>query len=232
MRASARMDNTRRKLFECFDEDVHQRLRIRLADAKAQLDRVGLRFWALTQFVLNGRARFDDRAPAFDLITPPRPDLATGWYHLISKSQPEPGLDRSDEQGRYLYRLSHPLGELVVDTGKALVTPAADIAFDVSSHAPRVHVLEALRGKAGYLTLTQLKIQFYEREEYLLFSGFTDDGGSLDKETMEKLFSCSGRVKDAASLPDGAVNRLAADAQRHCQATISVSLEQNGAHFH
>ena len=52
----ARMDNTRRKLFECFDEDVHQRLRIRLADAKAQLDRVGLRFWALTQFVLNGRA--------------------------------------------------------------------------------------------------------------------------------------------------------------------------------
>ena len=30
-----------------FDEDVHQRLRLQLADARAQLDRVGRRFWAL-----------------------------------------------------------------------------------------------------------------------------------------------------------------------------------------
>ena len=48
----ARMDDTRRKLFERFDEDVHQRLRIKLADAKAQLDRVGQRFWSLTRFML------------------------------------------------------------------------------------------------------------------------------------------------------------------------------------
>ena len=41
----ARMDDTRRKLFERFDEDVHQRLRIKLADAKAQLERVGQRCW-------------------------------------------------------------------------------------------------------------------------------------------------------------------------------------------
>src|SRR3546814_6940898 len=36
-----RMDDTRQKLFEHFDEDVHQRLRIQLADAKAQLDSIG-----------------------------------------------------------------------------------------------------------------------------------------------------------------------------------------------
>ena len=33
-----RMDDTRQKLFEHLDEDVHQRLRLQLADAKAQLD--------------------------------------------------------------------------------------------------------------------------------------------------------------------------------------------------
>ena len=63
-----RMDDTRRKLFEHFDEDVHHRLRLQLADAKAQLDRVGQRFWLLTRFMLDGRARFDDNALAFDLI--------------------------------------------------------------------------------------------------------------------------------------------------------------------
>ena len=57
-----RMDDTRRKLFEHFDEDVHQRLRLQLADAKAQLDRVGQRFWSLTRFILEDRARFDDDA--------------------------------------------------------------------------------------------------------------------------------------------------------------------------
>jgi hypothetical protein len=39
-----RMDDTRRTLFEHFDEDVHQRLRLQLDDAKAQLDRFGQRF--------------------------------------------------------------------------------------------------------------------------------------------------------------------------------------------
>ncbi len=227
----ARMDDTRRKLFDRFDEDVHQRLRIKLADTKAQLDRVGQRFWSLTQFVLDGRADFDDSVLAFDLTAPPRPDLAAGRYHLISKSQPEPGADRSEEQGRYLYRLSHPLGEHVVQAGKALATAEASVVFDVSNHTSRVHVVEALRGKTGYLTLSRLQIDSYEREEYLLFSGFADDGTSLDQETMEKLFGCPGRVEAPAALSDDVSHRLAADAERHCKATISVSLEQNSVHF-
>ena len=49
-----RMDDTRRTLFEHFDEDVHQRLRLQLDDAKAQLDRFGQRFWSLTRFLLYG----------------------------------------------------------------------------------------------------------------------------------------------------------------------------------
>jgi hypothetical protein len=227
----ARMDDTRRKLFERFDEDVHQRLRIKLADTKAQLDRVGQRFWSLTQFVLEGRADFDDSVLAFDLTAPPRPDLAAGRYHLISKSQPELGADRSEEQGRYLYRLSHPLGEHVIQAGKALATAEASVVFDVSNHTSRVHVVEALRGKTGYLTLSRLQIDSYEREEYLLFSGFADDGTSLDQETMEKLFGCPGRVAAPDAVSDGVSHRLAADAERHCKATISVSLEQNSVHF-
>jgi hypothetical protein len=226
-----RMDDTRRKLFESFDEDVHQRLRLQLADAKAQLDRVGQRFWSLTRFILADRARFDDAALAFDLDRPPHDGIGAGRYHLISKSHSRADENGGEEISRFLYRLSHPLGEYVVDGAKTLATPAAQVVFDVTNHPTRLHVIEALRGKAGFLTLTRLAVDSYEREEYLLFSGFDESGASLDHETMEKLFSCAGRVDAADSLPESVRQRLTAEAERHAKATISRSLEQNSAHF-
>ncbi len=185
----SRLEDTRRVLFEHFDEDVHQRLRLRLADAKAQLDRVGQRFWSLTRHVLEGRARFDEAALAFDLEEPPHDAIPRGRYHLISKSRPETGEERGEAASGFLYRLSHPLGEYVLDTAKAAETPAAEIHFDITHHPTRISVVEALRGQRGYLTLTRLTVESYEAEEYLLFSGFTDEGTALDQETMEKLLS-------------------------------------------
>jgi superfamily II DNA/RNA helicase len=226
-----RMDDTRRQLFEYFDEDVHQRLRLQLADARAQLDRVGQRFWSLTRFILEDRARFDDKVLAFDLDRPPREDIGVGRYHLISKSHPRADEDGSEGHNSFLYRLSHPLGEFVVNKGKGLATPPAQVVFDVTNHPTRLHVIESLRGKSGFLTLTRLAVDSYEREEYLLFSGFDENGVSLDHETMEKLFACEGLVKGSDSLPESPRQRLAAEAERHGKATISRSLEQNSVHF-
>ncbi len=230
-RIRTRMDDTRRLLFEHFDEDVHQRLRLQLADAKAQLDRFSQRFWSVTRFMLDGRARFDDDLLAFDLARPPRDDITAGRYHLISKSHPRADEDGGEERSVFLYRLSHPLGEHVLDGAKALETPPARIVFDVTHHPTRVHVIEALRGKSGYLTLTRLAIDSYEREEHLLFSGFDETGNSLDQETMEKLFGCAGRTDGGDPLSDAVTQRLAAEAERHAKATVSHSLEQNSVHF-
>jgi hypothetical protein len=227
----SRLDDTRRKLFEHFDEDVHQRLRLQLADAKAQLDRVGRRFWSLTRFMLAEQARFDDAALAFHLDRPPRDDIPKGFYHLISKSNPRTDESRGQEPSLFLYRLTHPLGEHVLESAKALDTPAAEIIFDVTHHQTRLSVIEALRGKGGYLTLTRLTVDSYDREEYLLLSGFDDIGASLDQETMEKLFACEGRTAGAGAIPDAIAQRLAAEAERHAKATVSRSLEQNSKHF-
>jgi hypothetical protein len=218
-------------LLEHLDEDVHQRLRLRLADARAQLDRVGQRFWSLTRFMLADRAHFDDDALAFDLDRPPRDAIAPGRYHLISKTQPRAGEESADESSRFLYRLSHPLGEHVVDQAKALETPVMEIVFDVTNHRARLAVVESLRGKQGYLVLSRLTVDSYEREEYLLFSGFEEGGAALDQETMEKLFLCGARTATSAGIPAPAAERLSADAARHAQATVSRSLEQNGRHF-
>ena len=227
-----RLDDTRRALLEHFDEDVHQRLRLQLADARARLDRVGQRFWALTRAMLHEAARFDDTALAFDLHHPPRPEIATGRYHLVSKNHPR--ADDADagsaDGGRFLYRLSHPLGLHVLDRAKSLPTPNAHLTFDLSTRPTRVAAVEALRGRSGHLTLIRLTVDSYEREEYLLFSGFDDTGTALDQETMEKLFGL-GALTDPCELPGSVQDRLAREAERHAQATISRSLERNSGHF-
>jgi hypothetical protein len=228
-----RMDDTRKILFEHFDEEVHQRLRLQLEDARQQLDQFGRRFWTLTRFILNDRARFDDEHLVFDLDRPPREDIHRGRYYLISKSQPKREGEDGDANphGYFLYRLSHPLGEHVVDTGKALDTPAAEVRFDITHHPARIAMVEAVRGKSGYLTLTHLAVESFEREEYLLFSAVDDAGKSLDQETCERLFNCEGLVGSSLSVPADVEDRLHAESQRHVQATVSRSLEENNVHF-
>lgn len=219
-----KLAETRQKLLEHFDEDVHARLRVNLEGARQQLDRVGMMFWRLTQFVLDRNATFDETNLVFDLHTPPQEGILPGQYRLISKNH-------ENVPGSFLYRLSHPLGEYVVETGKNLPTPAARVTFDITGRPTRIVLVEALKGRSGWLHLQRLTIDSFEREEYLLFSGIDDDGRSLDQETMEKLFHCDATTEPLLSLPSDVEARLAAEADRHARATISRSLETNNRHF-
>jgi len=92
-------------------------------------------------------------------------------------------------------------------------------------------VIEALRGKSGYLTLNRQVIDSYETEDYLLFSGFDDEGHSLDQETLEKLFHCPAAVQTGVMVPDPVASRLNGEIKRHAEATVSKSLEANNQHF-
>lgn len=225
----SRLEDTQRALFEHFDEDVHHRLRLQLADAQSQLDRFGKKFWNLSRFVLSDLATFDDNALCFDLRQSPRSDIPTGRYRLISKSNP--ASESPPEGNSFLYRLSHPLGEHVIEDAKRFSTPVAEIAFDITNHPVRIAVIEDLRGRSGWLTLRRLTIESYEQEEYLLFSGHDDDGNALDQETMEKLFSCAGRIINETPISSTNASRLCEDAELHAKATIHRSLEQNSKYF-
>src|SRR5690606_8734098 len=118
--------------------------------------------------ILEERAHFLDAELAFVLTSPPETGITVGRYHLISKSKPPHPSDKiaenPPEYGSFLYRLSHPLGEYVIETAKALETPNTHITFDVSHHSVRLHVIEALRGKRGFLVLNKLSVESYEKE--------------------------------------------------------------------
>ncbi len=225
-----RINDTHKMLFENFDEDVHERLKLRLDSTRQQLDKFSGRFWDLTKVMLSKSARFDDETLSFLLSASPKFEIALGNYHLITKEH------RSQEKqvethDSYLYRLSHPLGEYVIETAKDLDTPCASLTFDISNHPVHIHAVEQLKGKSGYLILSKLTIESFEQEEYVLFSGFDQEGFAIDQETCEKLFSCAGKTQEAISLPGNILDRLKAEANRHAEATISLSLEQNSRYF-
>lgn len=221
---SSRIEDTRRILLEHFDEDVHARLRANLTGTREQLDKFGRMFWALTRFILEGKAIFDQGELSFDLKEQVIDSIHTGRYHLISKNQ-------QNIPGEFLYRLSHPLGEYVLNNGKSYPTPAAAVAFDITHHSLKISVIEELKGRSGWLFLQFLTIDSFDREEYLLFSGFDESGRSLDQETMEKLFHCDGNNIEPVLISDDIEDRLAKQGERHVQATISRSLEENNKHF-
>ncbi len=227
----SRMDDARHALLEYFDEDVHDRLRLRLEDAQAQLDRTGRRFWQLTQWALADRARFYNGELIFDLEKSPSPQIAQGRYHLIRKPTDTVQPEWAYETDRFLYRISHPLGEYVIEKAKNAVCPPAEIIFDVSHHPTKLTIVEALKGEAGYLTLQKLAIDSYEHEEYLLFAGFTDNARLLNEETMEKLFLCEATMQAPITVSPHVQGDLAVQAERCVADTIKRSMERNNQHF-
>lgn len=218
-----RIKDTQSQLLENFDEDVHDRLKLRLQDAEARLDKLGRWFWGVTCFALDGRARFDEQSYAFSLSTPPT-GIATGRYQLIrGAAQPD--------MLAHAYRLSHPLGEWSIATSLNAATPVATVKLDYDKHGARVSVIERLRGKSGWLTLARLEVTAFETTEALLFSGITDDGQVLDQETCEKLMALPAAAKPAP-LEEFVPKTLLDNSQQAVAATISGVLEANQRLFH
>jgi len=236
-----RMAQTRSQLLEVFDAEVHERLRLQRQDTLSHLNQFSRRFWDLTSHVLAGQAWFDEEHLSFDLPAPTATGMdvgiSAGRYHLISREKPsdanslavnEPSLDA------HTYRLSHPLGEWVVQAAIQASTPVQRLVFDPTQSPARVSVVEALRGQSGVLSLQKLTVDSFEKQEYLLFSALTDAGQSLDQETCEKLMATPAtlQVSGAANLTDSPqAARLQQEAKRHADATVAHALETNNAHF-
>jgi hypothetical protein len=213
-----RIKETQTQLLENFDEAVHDRLKLRLNEAEARLDKLGRWFWGVTRYALHERARFDEQTFAFSLLDPPS-DIAPGRYQLIrGAAQPD--------MLAHAYRLNHPLGEWSIDAGLNAPTPIATLKLDYTRHGTRVSMVEKLLGQAGWLTLARVEVAAFETTEALLFSGLTDAGDVLDHETCEKLMGIPASARPTA-LNEDVPELLLANSQRAAAATIARVLEDN-----
>jgi superfamily II DNA/RNA helicase len=219
-----KIKDTQQILIENFDEDIHDLLKIKLDQAEERLDKVGRWFWRLTKHILEGKAAFEDEKYAFQLNQQIGPSVPVGKYQLVKKQ------GAASIENAHTYRLTHPLGEIVLQKGADCNTPAAEVVFSYSGHPTKISAVEQIKGKSGWLNLRLVSVEALQAEEYLVFTAITDDGQSLDKETCEKLFGCES---SAAPKPinDNAPETLLANAKRHVDAQISEIVEANNRFF-
>lgn len=219
-----RLEDTKKLLFDNFDEDVHARLKMRLDDAKSQLGKIEHMFWETSKICLGSDASFNDEDLSFELNKAPYAGARKGVYHLIRK-------DRPNVFGDFLYRLSHPLGEHVLDTALTSDLSTKKIVFNITDHPTKISMVDALKNQSGWLTLQKVCIDSLDRHEELVFTAINSDGTVLDQETCEKLFICAGEEGNDTVLPVDVTKRLADESKRRTTSTLNRVMERNNTVF-
>ena len=198
---TAQLRDTRAKLLENFDADVHTRLRLNQNQTTQQITRFEEWLWRLTQRELADCALFDPNGYTFDLKRLPdgiqSDGIALGQYRLIT---------HKNGTEAHHFRLGHPLAEHVLAQAKGRTLPVAEVTFRYDQHRalnrPRMSLVEQLQDHAGWLRLSLLTIEALEPEQHLVFSAIDDDDNRLDEETCERLFMIAGEVGKERNVPE------------------------------
>jgi hypothetical protein len=212
------MDQTRQQLLENFDSEVHEKLKVNLQASQEYLNRYESLLLQLTQYGLGETALFEGKAPIFDLLSNPYPELhiPLGRYKLGPAAE-----------GSHIYRLGHPLAQQLVNRSANTALPFVHLTFDYTNCPLQVSILKNLVGKSGQLSLTKLTIESAETQDHLIWSARTEDGMELDSEQCTRLFSVNSSVQDCA----GTAADLREQAEAAIQAILAKIAEQNANYF-
>lgn len=194
------LKNSRKKLLENFDEDVHKRLKGSLDESVKSLNLYEELFWKTTKAELDGFAEFDDENASFGLVKSPKLTINTGKYQLITKE--------TENNKHYTYRINSPLGEYVINEALKRELSPAKLTLSLSNHHAKISALDSYQGKNGYLRDTRLTINGFEKEEYIIVSALTKGGAKIKAEIAEKLLSLKAINISKTKLDENAISKL------------------------
>lgn len=177
--------DTRQKLLENFDAEVHEKLRMNLRESRAHLDTYERWLWDTTRFFLGSNADFAGHEYSFTLKNNPFPDenIDAGPYKI--------GKNIEDA---HVYRPAHPLAQRILNEVKNKPLGKAEMVFDYSNNSTIVSILEPLVGKQGVLKVSNYTVDAFEAEDHIILSALDSRGEAISNEIAKKLFALSGEV--------------------------------------
>ncbi len=181
-----KMKNTRQKLLENFDKEVHEKLKICSKQSSEYLNKHETWLWEITKQVLSEDAVFEPKDYTFHLRTKPfgLNNIPLGPYKM-----------GKNIQDSHIYRPNHPLAEKIIDQVINNKTDRKRLIFN-HNEAPKISILEEFIGQSGLLRLTKMTICSFEKEDYLIFSAVTNAGKALDAEQCSRLFFIPAKISD------------------------------------
>ncbi|HMM98628.1 MAG TPA: SNF2-related protein, partial [Anaerolineales bacterium] len=210
--------DAREKLLNNFDQEVVEKVRIQSND---YLDRFNQQLWLLTRSLLKDYAHFNEHGYSFTLHTNPFPGETI-----------HPGPYRMGKQVEEVntYRVGHPLAQRLLEQAKSLPTPPRELTFDYSNSGKRIAILDSLNGTSGWLMCSLYSVSALEMEDYLVLSGFTDNGGTLDEKQIQRFFDLPCISDDQVSIPAEVESKLV-ELQTIKQNTLLEELAQRNANW-
>lgn len=183
------MESTKRKLLENFDQEVHERLRVNLAQGKEYLGKYERWLWDITQFSLKDDAVFDANKMSFSLLKNPFPDLNihTGPYCLLQNSEGNKKSDAQLPDNANVYRIGHLLAQRVIDNCKAYNVVTGSVRIHLSGSPVKMSALEPYIGESGSLKVSLLSLHSFDLEEHIVMSCLCADGRVIPSEVAIKL---------------------------------------------
>lgn len=181
------LKDTRQKLLDNFDEDVHEKLKMNIRESQAYLDTYERWLWDLTQYSLCDNADFNEKEFSFMLKNNPYPSesIDSGPYRI--------GKNIEDA---HIYRPGHPLAQKIINEVKGKAVDSAEVVFDYLNNPALISVLKPLVGKSGILKVSNFTLEALEAEDHVIVSAIDQDGNQIAQDIASKLFCLSAEVRE------------------------------------
>ena len=182
--------DTRKKLLENFDAEVHDRLKVSFDETTEYISRYERLLWQVTKYELKAYATFDDGHLSFILKKPVSGlGVSLGEFHLTKK-----GL-RGNR-----YRVGHPLAQWAISRASKRDLAGAEIIFNYTQWPQTAESLKPLVGRGGSVSIQKISLYGIDVQDHIIFGGITDAGLILETMTVERLFELPCRIKSSKSV--------------------------------
>lgn len=215
---NSKMEETKAKVIDSFDEDVARRLKDKKENAEIILWVMKERLINLVKLECEWSIK-EISSNTLELLKSPKEWISAWVYSFDTKKHPW-----------YLLWTSDWLWQYCIN--EAIDRDLDDwwITFDLTNHKTKISILEKLKWKSWCIKVSKLTIDAYSTEEYLIHSWFTDNWDELDEETISKMLNLTWEYFET-SISESEKNKLDKIENKLLSETKSWSREANQEYF-
>lgn len=223
---SDKMLKARSTLLENFDESVQEKLRLNLAESRANLDRFEKRLWMLATYALHDVADMDETQYSFTLHNG---SLLDGHYRMLTQHTSKGGNTSSDDS--IPFRVGCPLAQAIINEALQSDTPSREVVFDYSHNTGKTALLEPLVGQSGWMRVEKLSIDSFEQEDHLLIACRTAQGEPVFEDVAERMLLLPAEAKELVTISSTESEQLAAQLDTARNGILEESAQRNETFF-